>query len=123
MSAVFQTILENALWLFLGGLVGGLAILALWWTVQRMRPDTDRDSVVGLHTWGAYLLRLAVVAGFLVWAARQGTGPLLWAFVGVMVGRWAAIPWLSQRNAGCTMSVRWPWRWTRFDLQERQPDS
>jgi F1F0 ATPase subunit 2 len=98
MSTTFRSVLENAVWLLPGGLAGGLTMLMLWWTVRRVRPDTDSGNTARVHAWRGYVLRLAVVAGVLVWAARQGTGPLLWAFVGLMVCRWAAIPRLSQRS-------------------------
>jgi hypothetical protein len=99
MFTTLRSVLENALWLLPGGLVGGLTMLMLWWTVRCMRPDTDSGNTARVRAWRGYIFRLAAVAGVLVWAACQGTGPLLWAFVGLMACRWAAIPRLSQHNA------------------------
>jgi hypothetical protein len=64
-----------------------------------MQPAAGSANIARMHAWRGYVLRLAVVTGLLAWAARQGAGPLLWAFVGLMASRWAAIPWLSQRSA------------------------
>lgn len=85
----------DALWLLPGGAAGILTILTLWWTIQRLRPDTG--DAIWLRVGVGYLLRLGIVAGLLIWAVSQGVGPLLWAFGGLMASRWAMIP----------LSVKW----------------
>ena len=107
MPTIFPTAIEDLLWLLFGGVAGVLTILMLWWTVRRMRPDNDSGNTVRMRAWRWYVLRLAVASVSLVWAARQGAGPLLWAFVGLMASRWAAIPWLSQRNAPRRERIPW----------------
>jgi len=85
------TTFESALWLLPGGLAGTLTTLTLWWTIQRVRPGTEPDSAMRTRVWATYILRLGIVAGFLIWSALRGIGPLLWAFVGLMLSRWAII--------------------------------
>lgn len=98
MPTILRSALQNALWLLLGGLAGVLNILMLWWAVRRMRPAAGSGNAARMHAWRGYVFRFAVVTALLVWVARQGAGPLLWAFVGFMASRWATIPWLSHRS-------------------------
>ncbi len=89
---------ESALWLFPGGVAGILTTLILWWTIRRARPGTD--NAIRIRVWAGYILRLGIVAGLLIWAARRGIGPLLWAFVGLTASRWATIPLLVRWSLG-----------------------
>jgi hypothetical protein len=84
-------VLEDALWLLPGLLAGILTMLILWWTIRRVRPTTDSDHAIRNQVWRAYILRLGIVSGCLMWAARQGIGPLLWAFGGLMACRWVIL--------------------------------
>lgn len=99
--------LNLAMWLVLGGLTGALTLLMLWRAACGLHPDRNGSSGVPAHVWGGYALRLIVVAAFLAWAAQKGSGSLLWAFVGLMVCRWVAVPWLSQRRAPDLREVEW----------------
>jgi len=83
------TTFESALWLLPGGLAGTLTTLTLWWTMRRVRPGTG--YAIWTRVGAGYILRLGIVAGVLIWAALRGIGPLLWAFVGLMLSRWAII--------------------------------
>lgn len=70
----------------LGGLVLGAASLALlkWNVAQYLHGRPWRPLA-------AHLLRLAVISGVLVWAARQGAGPLLCLAAGLVIARPIAV--------------------------------
>jgi len=70
----------------LAGLVlGGASLAVLRWNVAQYLHGGPSRAVA------AHLARLAVVAGVLVWAARQGAGPLLCMAGGVVIARPIAV--------------------------------
>jgi len=73
-----------ALWLFVGGAVGVLNALVLWWAVGYIRPDAPGHALVG---------------GVLVVALQQGIAPGLLAFTGLWIARWGMVRWLGFRAA------------------------
>ena len=70
----------------LAGLILGAASLAVlkWNVAQYLNGSPWRPLA-------AHLLRLAVIAGVLVWAARQGAGPLLCLAAGLVIARPIAV--------------------------------
>jgi len=104
MTGLCRGIFRDAAWAVPGGLAGVLSIMVLWWSVYRVWSGSDvRPDRLGLQrVWGqiglSYLLRLTIAAALLIEAALRGIGPLLWAFGGFMISRWAAT----------TMLSRWP---------------
>ena len=83
------------LWLFVGGAVGTLNALTLWWGVGCIRPEAPHRAVA--WALGGALLRWTVVAGVLIVALQQGIVPGLLAFSGLWLARWGTTCWLGLR--------------------------
>jgi hypothetical protein len=95
MAITFEHVFGGALWLLPGGLSGVFTMLILRRLTLRVAPTTSDEPSVPTRVWVHYVLRLGIVAVFLILAARGGIGPLLWAFTGLMVSRWAVVVWWS----------------------------
>ena len=76
-------------WLFIGGAVGILNGLSLWWTVARLHPDAP-SSAASLAMGGA-MLRWVLNAGLLIAALQQGIASGLLAFTGWWLVRWGTV--------------------------------
>lgn len=76
---------ELALYLLFGLALGAAYFAAAWHTVRRFAGGAGAAGVAGLA-----VLRLAVAAIAFWWAARHGAGPLLAAFAGFLLARFAA---------------------------------
>lgn len=72
--------------LFLGGVaLGGVSLAVLKWNVAQYLRGGPWAALA------AHLARLAILAGVLVWAGRQGAGPLLCIAAGLVVARPIAV--------------------------------
>lgn len=68
-----------------GLILGGASLIVLKWNVAQYLHG---------NAWlplAAHLVRLAVIAGVLVWAARQGASPLLCLAAGLVIARPIAV--------------------------------
>lgn len=90
------------MWLLLGGAVGVLNGLSLWWMANRLRSEAALVSVP-LMMMG-FLLRLVLAAVLLILASRRGIAPGLLAFVGLWLARWGVIWWIAR--SGGQLSVK-----------------
>jgi hypothetical protein len=96
--------MTRILWLLAGGVVGGLSMLSLWWTVTQLRPTTPgRAALLAL---GGTILRWGLAAGLLIAALQQGIGTALLAFAGLWVARWAVVLWTYGAELWKTSSPR-----------------
>jgi hypothetical protein len=78
-----------ALWLFIGGAIGTLNGLSLWWTVARLRPNASTDAAV--LTMGGAILRWVLTAGLLIAALQHSIASGLLAFTGLWLARWGIV--------------------------------
>ncbi|MBS3783245.1 MAG: ATP synthase subunit I [Anaerolineae bacterium] len=86
----------SGLWVLAGALVGVLNGLSRWWTVARLRAGMAGSPLK--PTLGAMVARLALVAGLLIAALRNGILPGLLAFAGLWLTRSAAAIWLHKSS-------------------------
>jgi hypothetical protein len=77
------------LWLFVGGAVGALHALTLWWTVAHLRPESAGRALA--RAWGGALVRWTTAAGMLIVALQHGIVPGLLAFAGLWLARWGMV--------------------------------
>jgi hypothetical protein len=79
----------DAAWLsaffFAGLALGGASLAVIKWNVAQYLRGSPWGPLAG------HLARLAVIAGVLVWAARQGAGPLLCLAAGLVIARPIAV--------------------------------
>ncbi len=73
-------------WALAGAVAGALYFRAVWATARLLAAGAGHGRAVGFT-----LVRLALLAGFLVLAARGGAGPLLAATLGFLVARFAVM--------------------------------
>ncbi len=78
-----------ASWLFIGGAIGTLNGLSLWWTVARLRPNASTDAAV--LTMGGAILRWVLTAGLLIAALQHSIASGLLAFTGLWLARWGIV--------------------------------
>ena len=81
-------------WLLAGGATAFLSGLSIRWTVLRLRPESLSRAMAWVL--GGAALRLGLAALLLVAAIRQGIVAGLLAFLGLWIGRWAAVWYLSR---------------------------
>jgi hypothetical protein len=75
----------------LGGLIlGGASLAVLRWNVALYLNGAPWRPIA------AHLARLAVIAGVMIWAARQGAGPLLCLAAGLVLARPIAVRMLGR---------------------------
>jgi hypothetical protein len=82
----------TVLWLFIGGAIGAIHVITMWWTVARLQPDAPHQALAWVL--GGAALRWAITGGLLCIALRTGAGPGLLAVVGLWLGRWGTVRWL-----------------------------
>lgn len=87
-----------ASWLLAGGVVSGLNVLSLWWTVGRLRPEAPSEGVALVA--GGMVGRWLLVTGLLVAALQRGIVSGLLAFAGLWLVRTALVCWLGLGRAG-----------------------
>ncbi len=73
-------------WALAGAVVGVVYFRAVWATARLLAGGGGRGRAIGFT-----LVRLALLAGFLVLAARGGAGPLLAAALGILLARFAVM--------------------------------
>jgi F1F0 ATPase subunit 2 len=81
-----SAVLPVAVWALAGALAGAAYFWAVWKTAGVLTGGRGRVGALGLT-----LLRFALLAGFLIVAARNGAGPLLAAALGVLLARLAVV--------------------------------
>jgi hypothetical protein len=81
-----SAVLPVAVWALAGGLAGAAYFWAVWKTAGVLTGGGSRVGALGLT-----FLRFALLAGFLIVAARSGAGPLLSAALGVLLARLAVV--------------------------------
>ena len=84
------------LWLLIGGAVGVLQVLTIWWTVRSLQPGVRHRILVWVI--GGATLRSGLALGLLFSALRAGIVPGLLAFTGLWLGRWGMIRSLNQSH-------------------------
>lgn len=72
--------------LVLGVLLGLVFFQSLWWITLRLLGGGSARLMLACH-----LGRFALLGGALVWAARQGIGPLLAMAAGITLARMATL--------------------------------
>ncbi|MDB5415043.1 MAG: hypothetical protein JWR10_3378 [Rubritepida sp.] len=86
MDAGIVIVTNLILLLGLGVLLGLVFFRALWWITRRLLGGGGVLLVLACH-----LGRFALLGGALVWAARQGTWPLLAMAAGITLARVATL--------------------------------
>ena len=76
-------------WPFIGGAIGMLNGLSLWWTVARLHPDAPSHAAV--LTMGGAMLRWVLTAGLLIAALQHSIASGLLAFAGLCLARWGMV--------------------------------
>ena len=82
-----------ALWFPVGALVAALGVASIRWTVMRFDTTAPYRSIA--LAAGGLIVRLAATGAVLVLALRQGPVCALLVFIGLLLGRWAAVRWVT----------------------------
>jgi hypothetical protein len=85
------------LWLPIGALVAVLGVASIRWTVMRFDTTAPYRSVA--LAAGGMIMRLALAAAVLFLALRQGPVCALLVFLGLLLGRWAAVGLLTRAGS------------------------
>lgn len=81
-----SAVLPIALWALVGALAGAAYFWAVWKTAGFMAEGGSRVGALGFTA-----LRFALLAAFLIAAARSGAGPLLASALGILLARLAVV--------------------------------
>ena len=97
--------MRDCFWLLPGALAGVAHVLLLRLAVRQLNPGASWPAAAGFAA--SALLRVALAAGVLFLALRQGLAPVLFALAGLWLARWP----LLFRYSG----VRLPWAQGRLE--------
>ena len=89
-------------WLLVGGAIGFLEAVTMWWTVARLRPGAPQRVVIWVV--GGIVVRWGLDAGLLAVALQQGIVPGLLAFAGLWLSRRGVVFWVSVRHKSLSPS-------------------
>lgn len=79
----------NGLWFLAGAALGLVSLGTQRWSIRRLDMETQGQAL--LLVVGGMLLRVLLAAGLLLLAVQQGLLPLLLAFGGMWLTRWALL--------------------------------